>query len=186
MEDAQIVDLYFARSENAILETEKKYGRYCHYIAYQILNNDEDTKEVVNDTFLKIWNTVPPKRPEYLKCYVGMISSQLAIDRYNLYNAEKRGGGQLPLVLDELSECIPDDDNGMDIGDSIALRDTLNRFMRSLPKKTRDIFIRRYWYVCSISEIAKAYSMKESNVGMLLLRTRKKLEKFLRKEDFDI
>lgn len=184
MEDKQIVELYWARSEAAISETEKKYGRYCHYIAYQILYDDEDAKEVVNDTYLKTWNSIPPQRPDPLKPYVGMISRQLALDAYKERHAQKRGGGQVPLVLDELSECIPDSDSGADIGESVALSDALTCFLRALPQKTRNIFVRRYFYMSSITEIAKDFSMKESNVTMHSLRTRKKLERFLRKEGF--
>ena len=184
MEDKQIVDLYWERSEDAIVETDKKYGRYCHYIAYQILSDNEDAEEIVNDTYLKTWNTVPPNRPDPLKGYVGMISNRLALDRYDAKTAEKRGGGQMPAVLHELSECIPDSDSGDDIGQSVALRDALNRFLRSLPKKTRTIFVRRYWYVTPISEIAEEFGMKESNVAMLMLRTRLKLKEFLGKEGF--
>ncbi|MBO5701024.1 MAG: sigma-70 family RNA polymerase sigma factor [Clostridia bacterium] len=185
MEDKQIVELYWARSEAAISETEKKYGRYCHYIAYGILGNDEDAKEVVNDTYLKLWNTIPPHRPDPLKPYVGTLCRQLALDAYKSQNAQKRGG-QMTLALDELSECIPDTDNGEDIGESVALSDVLTRFIRSLPEKTRKIFVRRYFYMSSVAEIAKDFSMKESNVTMHLLRTRKKLEQFLKKEGFDL
>lgn len=92
VDDKQIVDLYWARSETAITETEKKYGRYCHYIAYQILLSDEDAKEIVNDTYLKVWNTIPPQRPAQLKPYVGMISRQLALDTYDAQHTKKRGG----------------------------------------------------------------------------------------------
>lgn len=185
MNDEQIVELYWARSETAIAETEKKYGRYCHYIAYQILYNDEDAKEVVNDTYLKTWNTIPPQRPASLRPYVGMISRQLALDVYKEQHAQKRGG-QVSLVLDELSECIPDNDSGADIGESVALSDALSRFIWTLPQRTRNIFVRRYFYISTIAEIAKDFSMKESNVTMHLLRTRKKLEQFLKKEGFDI
>ena len=185
MEDKQIVELYWVRSETAIAETEKKYGHYCHYIAYQILYNDEDAKEVVNDTYLKTWNTIPPQRPALLRPYVGMISRQLALDVYKEQHAQKRGG-QVSLVLDELSECIPDNDSGADIGESVALSDALSRFIWTLPQRTRNIFVRRYFYISTIAEIAKDFSMKESNVTMHLLRTRKKLEQFLKKEGFDI
>ena len=185
MEDKQIVDLYFKRSDTAISETEKKYGHYCHYIAYRILENDEDAEEIVNDTYLKAWNTIPPNRPDSLKAYMGMISRQLSLDRYERFHAQKRNG-QTELLLDELAECIPDNDNGEDLGESIHLRDTLNRFVWSLPEKTRNIFIRRYWYSSSISEIAEEYAMKESNVTVLLLRTRKKLKCFLYKEGFHL
>ena len=185
MEDKQIVDLFWARSEAAIAETEKKYGRYCHYIAYQILCNDEDAKEVVNDTYLKTWVTIPTQRPDSLKPYVGTISRQLALNTYEGQHTQKRGG-QVPLVLDELSECIPDDDNGADIGESVALSDALNRFIWALPQRTRNIFVRRYFYMSPIAEIAKDFEMKESNVAMHLLRVRKKLEQFLKKEGFDL
>lgn len=182
MDDKQIVDLYWARSEVAITETEKKYGRYCHYIAYSILGDDEDAKEIVNDTYLKTWNTIPPNRPPYLKPYIGTISRRLSLNRYEAKNAQKRGG-QMALVLEELNECIPDR-NTENIGDSLALRDALNRFVGSLPEKTRRVFVRRYWYVSPISEIAKEYYMKESSVTVLLLRTRNKLKAFLEKEGY--
>ena len=184
MEDKEIVDLYWERSERAITETDKKYGRYCHYIAYQILSDNEDAEEIVNDTYLKTWNTVPPNRPDPLKGYVGMISNQLALDRYDQKTAEKRGGGQVPVFLHELAECIPDNDDGAEIGKSIALRDALNRFLKSLPPKTRTIFVRRYWYVTPVAEIAHEFGMKESAVAMLMLRTRLKLKDFLGKEGF--
>lgn len=186
MDDKQIVELYWARAEDAIAQTEKKYGRYCHYIAYHILHSDEDAKEVVNDTYLKAWNTIPPNRPEALKPYVGMITRQLALDTYEAQHTQKRGGHQTSLVLDELSECIPCPDSGIDIGESVALRDALNRFVRALPDMTQVIFVRRYWYSSPISEIANDYSMKESSLTVLLLRTRKKLKQFLAKEGFDV
>jgi len=184
MEDKQIVDLYWERSESAIEETEKKYGRYCHYIAYQILENDEDAKEIVNDTYLKAWHTIPPNHPEALKSYVGMISRQLAFNKYDRRHAKKRG--QIDFVLDELSECLPSENEDWDIASKIALQDSLNAFLSKLPLKTRNIFVRRYWYTSSISEIAKDYSMKKSAVAMLLLRTREKLKAHLQKEDINI
>lgn len=183
MDDSRIVELYFARDEAAISETDKKYGRYCHYIAKNILNNDEDAKEIVNDTYLKAWNTIPPNRPIPLKPYVGTISRNLALDAYDKHHAKKRGG-QCELVFEELADFIPD--GGEDIGESVALSDALNRFLTSLPERTRNIFVRRYYYLCTISEIASDYGMKESNVGMHLLRTRKKLSAFLEKEGFTL
>ena len=183
MEDRQIVDLYWARSERAITETDKKYGRYCHYIAYQILSDDLDAEEIVNDTYLKTWNTVPPKYPDPLKTYVGMISNQLALNRYDEKTAAKRGGGKMPLIFHELDECLADEES-IDIAEAVVLRDLLNRFIWSLPKKTRNIFVRRYWYASSLTEIAKEYGMKESAVAMLMFRTRQKLREFLQKEGF--
>lgn len=184
MDDEQIIKLYWERAENAIDETKKKYGRYCFYIAYQILCSNEDAEEIANDTYLKVWNTIPPNCPNPLKGYVGMISHQLAINRYDERTADKRGGGQFNLVLDELSECVSD--SSFDMGETLALQSALNKFLWSLPKKTRNIFVRRYWYVSSIAEIAEAYGMKESSVSVLMLRTRKKLKKFLQKEGFDL
>ena len=185
MKDEQILDLYWERSETAIVETEKKYGRYCYSIAYQILSDVEDVKEVLNDTYLKVWNTIPPQRPSILKSYVGMISRQLALNFYEKQHTKKRGG-QVVLVLEELAECIPDKSSGVDMGENLALSDALSRFLWNLPEKTRNIFVRRYWYMSSITEIAEDFQMKESNVTMHLLRTRKKLENFLVKEGFVI
>ena len=184
MEDKEIVELYWARSENAIAETDKKYGRYCHYIAYQILSDNSDAEEIVNDTYLKTWNTVPPNYPDPLKAYVGMISNQLALNRYEEKNAEKRGGGRMPLIYHELDECIADENETEDLAESLVLRDLLNRFIWSLPKKTRNIFVRRYWYASSLTEIAEDYGMKENAVAMLMFRTRQKLKDFLEKEGF--
>ena len=185
MEDQQIVDLYFSRSESAITETDRKYGRYCHSIAYNILEDHEDAKEIVNDTYLKAWNTIPPNRPDPLKPYVGMISRHLSLDRYEEYHTQKRGG-QVPLVLEELAECIPDNDSREDIGESVALKDALAKFIRSLPDKTQMIFLRRYWYASSVAEIAEEYGMRENSVNVLLHRTRKKLKDHLQKEGFDL
>jgi RNA polymerase sigma-70 factor (ECF subfamily) len=185
MEDQQIVDLYFARSESAITETDRKYGRYCHSIAYNILEDHEDAKEIVNDTYFKAWNTIPPNRPDPLKPYVGMISRHLSLDRYEEYHTQKRGG-QVPLVLEELAECIPDNDSREDIGESVALKDALAKFIRSLPDKTQRIFLRRYWYASSVAEIAEEYGMRENSVNVLLHRTRKKLKDHLQKEGFDL
>ena len=185
MEDQQILDLYFARSESAITETDRKYGRYCHSIAYNILEDHEDAEEIVNDTYLKAWNTIPPNRPDPLKPYVGMISRHLSLDRYEEYHTQKRGG-QVPLVLEELAECIPDNDSREDIGESVALKDALAKFIRSLPDKTQMIFLRRYWYASSVAEIAEEYGMRENSVNVLLHRTRKKLKDHLQKEGFDL
>jgi len=182
MDDKRIVSLFWERTQQAVTETEKKYGRFCHYIAYQILRDDEDAREIVNDTLMKAWNTIPPNRPDELKSYVAMIANRLSINRYEEKHALKRGGGQLPLVLDELEECLSANDVSM--GDRIALRDTLNRFLATLPRRERNLFVRRYWYVSPVSEIASEYSLSESGVRMSLLRTRKKLKAFLEKEGF--
>lgn len=182
MEDYKILDLYFDRQESAIEETDKKYGKYCYSISYNILESHEDAGETVNDTYLKVWNTVPPSRPDPLKPYVGMVSRQLSLNRWEKRGALKRGG-ETAVALDELSECVG---GGEDIGESVALSDTVNRFLKGLSRDTRRVFVRRYFYVSSIKEIAKDYNMKESAVSMTLLRTREKLRAFLEKEGFFI
>ena len=107
MDDKQILDLYWERSEAAISETSKKYGKYCRYIASNILHNDEDSEECVNDTYLRAWNSIPPNRPSVLKTFLGKITRNLSLDRYELLNAKKRNGGQMSLIFDEIQECIP-------------------------------------------------------------------------------
>lgn len=182
MEDEQIVELYFNRCELAISETEKKYGKYCNYIAYQILGNEQDSMEVTNDAFLKAWNTIPPNRPKPLKAYVGMLSRQLAIDREKHDKAQKRGGAFA--VLEELSECIPSSSTDEAPENMIALREALDRFVHSLAPKAQRIFIRRYWYSSSVAEISDEYGISVSGVTVILTRTRKKLKKFLEGEGF--
>ncbi len=184
MKDSQIIELYWTRSENAIQETEAQYGRYFRYIANSILNNDADAEEIVNDTYIKAWNTIPPARPKALKGYLGRLCRQLALDRYDHLHAEKRGGGQVPLVLEELSECLADPHE--DYNAEIDLKDVLERFLKTLPTKTRRMFLRRYWYLSSVSEIAKEFGISESGVTVLMLRTRQKLKEFLQKEDFEV
>lgn len=183
MEDNQIVDLYWARLETAISETEHKYSKYCHYIAYNILYDDEDTKECVNDTYMRAWHAMPPKRPERLSAFLGKITRNLALNQLEKRKAEKRGGGQMmPLVFDELEEVIPTSSVMEQVVDDIILVELLNRFLEQLQPKTRRIFMRRYWYLSSIKEIATSYNMSESKVKMSLLRARNALRHVLEKE----
>ncbi len=182
MDDCDIVELFFDRSEQAILETGKKYGRYCHTIAYNILRNKEDVEECVNDTYLRAWNSIPPKRPNRLQTYLGKITRNLALNKLEQSTALKRGKGQVPLVLDELAECIPDTKSSTDIVEDMYVKELLDRFLDALPTETRIIFIRRYWYMSSVKDIAREYKLTESNVTVTLFRTRKKLKEFLEKE----
>lgn len=186
MDDQQIVDLYWTRAKNAISETAYKYGRYCHYIAYNILRNNEDSEECVNDTYLKAWDIIPPQRPDKLSTFLGKITRNFALDRYKYYRREKRGGGQMPLVIDELAECVSAADNTNHIIDDMVLVDCINRFLTALPAETRKIFMRRYWYFSPIKEIANDFSISESNVKMTLSRARNKLKQLLEKEGFEL
>ena len=182
MDDRQIIELYNERSEAAISETADKYGKHCHYIAYNILYNDQDSEECVNDTWLRAWNTIPPQQPNKLSAYLGKITRNLALDRYKFYNREKRGKGQTPLVLEELSECISDGNRTEQEIDVHLLVESLNTFLRNLPAEKRRILVRRYWYLSPVSEIARDFEMSESGVKTILHRTRIKLKQFLEKE----
>ncbi|MBO5355674.1 MAG: RNA polymerase sigma factor [Clostridia bacterium] len=181
MDDRHIVELYWQRSETAIAETQTKYGKYCHYIAYNILSNDGDAEECVNDTYLKAWESMPPHRPTKLSTFLGKITRHLALNRRETKTAEKRGAGAVSVALDELSECIADNETG-DPTDEIALKGALNRFLRALPEETMIVFLQRYWYFASVKEIAQNRGMSESNVKVMLHRARGKLKSFLEKE----
>lgn len=183
MKDEAILELYWARSEAAIDETDRVYGRYCHSVAFGILRDQEDAEETVNDTWLKAWDSIPPERPHHLKGFLARITRQLSVNRLEQNLAQKRGGGQYALALDELAECIPDG-RGEDLAELTALRDALNRFLRGLQPEPRAVFIRRYWHTQSVAEIAAACGMSESKVKSMLLRTRYKLRKALTEEGF--
>lgn len=182
MDDKQIVDLYWERSETAISKTAEKYGRYCHYIAFNVLHNDADSEECVNDTYLSAWNSMPSHRPSVLKTFLGKLTRNLSLNRYKQLNAEKRGNGQMPLIIDELHECLPATENTASIIDDIVLVDVFNRFLASLSVEQRKIFMRRYWYMSPVKEIATDYGMGESKVKMSLLRSRNELKHLLEKE----
>ena len=184
MEDKDIVRLYLARDEAAIAETRKKYGRYCHYIALRITGDDRDAEEVVSDAYLKAWNTIPPHSPDPLKPYMGMLTRQLAVNRLEENTAKKRGG-EATVALEELAECLPDPGEGS-IPEGVALRDSLDRFVMSLSERDRRVFLKRYWYACSVAEVAADCGLRVSHVTVLLLRTRKKLKAHLEKEGFTL
>ena len=183
MDDREIVALYFKRSETAITETDKKYGKYCHYIAKNILNNNEDAEEVVNDTYLKTWNTVPPREPIPLKPYVGMISRQLSLNEVNKRQMKKRKKRVIE-AIDELSECIPAEVNSIDLVDDIALQETLSEFLTSISSVPQKMFVRRYWYMATIDEIAKSFDVPKNTVKVTLLRVRESLRQWLIEEGF--
>ncbi len=182
MSDEQIVALFHERKEAAIAETAGKYGKYFYYIAYQILHNEQDSEECVNDTYLRAWNTIPPQKPKNLSAFLGKITRNLALDKYKYDSREKRGGGQILVALDELDECITSANDTEKIISDKELTDALNRFLAGLPVRKRQIFLRRYWYFSTISEIAKDFGMSESNVKIILHRTRRELKIYLEME----
>lgn len=182
MDDKTIIDLYWKRSEAAISETASKYGRYCRRIAYNILHNNEDCEECVNDAYLKAWNAMPPNRPNRLSVFLGKIVRNLSFDRYNGYTAQKRGGGEIPLALEELEECIPASFDTEQAMDALALADMLNRFLAGVKPEARILFVRRYWYLDPVKEITASAGVSESKVKTTLLRLRRKLKQFLEEE----
>ena len=179
MEDSKIIDLYWARKEQALAETDAKYGSYCRTIARNILRNFEDTEECVSDTWLHAWNSMPPQRPGILSAFLGRITRNLSFDRCKYQQAAKRGGGTLPLALDELSECVPAPGRVEHALEERELADSIDRFLRTLPEETRNIFLRRYWYCDATADIAARYSLTESKVRVTLHRTRGKLAAYL-------
>ena len=182
MEDGRIIALYWARSERAIQESERKYGAYCLRIAHNILQSREDSEECVNDTWLRSWETMPPHKPGKLVAFFGTITRNLALNRYEHQRAAKRGGGQIALALDELMDCVPSADDTAKVIDDMALTQLLNRFLSQLSPDARIIFLRRYWYLCSIKEIARMGRVGESKVKMTLHRSREKLRLMLEEE----
>lgn len=180
MEDNVIVELYFSRNEKAIAETDKKYGKYCKFIAYNILQNNEDTKECVNDAYLNTWNAIPPQRPSILKAFLGKITRNLAINRYERKRAQKRNE-TLEMALEELNECISSNYNIQLEMEYRELVNRLNSFLLILSRNKRKIFIERYWYLNSIKNISLNNKMSESNVKTTLLRIRNQLKNYLRK-----
>jgi len=180
MTDEAIIELYFARNEDAIKSSDEKYGRYCLTIANGILTNHFDSEECVNDTWLRAWNSIPPERPCYLKLFFARITRNLAINRYRASNAQKRGGGEIEAVLEELSECFgTDTETAFDMR---MLSASVNEFLETLEIRERAIFLRRYFFSEDTQTIAVKFGIKRSNVHKILSRTRKKLREQLTKE----
>lgn len=185
MDDNAIIRLYWDRNEQAIRATSEKYGHYCKTIARNILCSEEDAKECVNDTWLGAWNAMPSHWPEQLSTFLGKITRNLAFNRYRHDHAKKRGGGEITLVLDELADCVSDDDVAQAI-DHQELIKAVNLFLGSLPADKRKIFVCRYWYTDPVSDIAKKYGILPGSVSKTLERTRKQLKIFLTERGFDL
>lgn len=182
MTDNEILDLYWNRCESAITATAEKYEKYCRAISYNILHNDEDAKECVNDTWLGAWKSIPPKRPERLSAFLGKITRNLSLNRFKQYTAKKRGLGQTELVLSELSDCVPSADSVEQSVEEMVLVQSIEQFLYAQSQQKRNIFIRRYWYLHSIKDIADVYGMSENKLTSLLFRMRKELQIHLEKE----
>ena len=184
MDDQSIVALYWDRSEQAIAETDRKYGAYCYSIAYHALANSEDAEESVSDTYMAAWNQLPPHRPSILATFLGKITRRISINRWKAKNTAKRGGGQITLTLEELDDCVDGKQNIERAYESHELVWAFNRFLETLPETERDVFLRRYWFFDPIADIAESFGFAQSKVTSMLYRTRGKLRKQLEKEGF--
>lgn len=185
MEDSKIVDLYWERNEAALSETAAKYGNYCHKIAMNVLNSEDDSDECVNDTYLAAWNSMPESRPTLLGSFLAAIVRNLSLDKYRKNHSQKRGDGQMPLVLDELLEVAGQSNTESEV-DSMLLSESINNFLKSLNEETRFIFLRRYFFADSLEEIASTLKISEGKIKTVLFRTRNKLKDYLMKEGYAV
>ncbi|MBQ8831029.1 MAG: sigma-70 family RNA polymerase sigma factor [Oscillospiraceae bacterium] len=186
MEDKKIVELYWQRNEAAITETSVKYGKYCTAIAMNILGIYEDAEECVNDTYVGAWNSMPPHKPNVLKTFLGRITRNLSFNRYKHDRADKRGGGEVDAVLSELEDCVSGKTSVEEELNRQEIAKAIDDFLDSLSEKKRSIFVLRYWYSESISEISKQFNMKEGAVSMTLNRLRADLRGYLYERGFEI
>ena len=182
MKDTEIVELYWQRSQQAIPETETKYGKYCRAVAYKVLENREDAEECVNDTWLSAWNAMPDKRPDRLGAFLAKITRNHAISRALEKSRLKRGGGELPLALDELEDCVPGGGDPEAALEARELERLLSRFLEAQSETERRVFLARYWYLTPVAEIAERFGFSQSKTASMLHRTRKKLRRLLQEE----
>ena len=183
VQDHDLIAMYFARDERAAAETERKFGSYCYTVAYNILGNAQDAEECVNDTLIRLWECIPPDRPENLYAFIAAITRNIAKNKLKAAHTQRRGGSELPAVLDELRDCTDPDTVEQEL-DRRALGTALNAFLGTLRSDHRIIFVQRYWYLCSVEEIAENLHITKSKVTVTLMRTRKKLAAFLEKEGY--
>lgn len=185
MDDEKIVDLFWERSELAIVETKTKYGKYCRSIAFNILSNYSDVEECENDTYIAAWNAMPPTRPTKLLAFLGRLTRNIALDRYD-YNFAQKRNGEFNLLLSELEECIPSTYNLEAQYENGQIAKAISKFLYTVDSQRRVIFIRRYWYSDSIKDISLQFGITDSKVKSILFRTRNKLKAYLEKEGIKI
>lgn len=186
MDDRKILALFQLRSEEAIVRVSEAYGAYCRRIIANILPRPEDTEELLSDTWLALWDAIPPEKPASLKIYAGRVSRNLALNRWKSLNAQKRGGGQTEAALEELSECLPCHRSLEEEFDGRLLRQAIDRFLRTQPERRRNAFIRRYWAMEPVQEVAKALGMTRGQTATLLYRMRQELKAYLEKEGITV
>ena len=184
MDDSKIIELFFARNEDAIKHTDDTYGRRLFHLADNIVHNDQDAEESVNDTYMKAWDTIPPQRPEHFFAYIAKICRNFALKRIDWQKAKKRNA-EVVTLTQEMENCIPDTYRDME-ADARELGRILDAFLRTLTPENQMVFLRRYWYVDTIAEIAVRYGISESAVQMRLNRTRSRLAMYLAKEGIKV
>lgn len=180
MEDHSIIELFFARVEQAITELAQKYGNLCRSIAYNILLSRQDAEECENDAYLRVWDTIPPTRPDSLRAYVSRIVRNLSLDRVRYYTRQKRSAAY-DMLLSEMSECIPDRLDVEQAADDTAIQAVAD-YLRTLDAQTRVLFVRRYFHMESVESLAQRYGLKASSVSTRLTRTRSRLRTWLEQE----
>lgn len=185
MTDEMIIDLFWNRSEQAIAETDRKYGAYCLRISFNILQNKEDAEECVSETYLKAWDAIPPERPRHFRAFLGKVVRNISLNLLKMHAAKKRGGDAVKIVSDELYECIPDNSLERELDYRIVLN-CINGYLRNQSELRANIFIRRYWYVDTIPAISDRFKMNENTVSSILLRMRKELKELLIKEGVEV
>lgn len=185
LEDSEIIELFFERTEQAIVEVSAKYGTVCGRIARNILKNGLDAEECVNDTYLAAWNTIPPQKPEPLRTYIFRIVRNIAVAKYHANTCKKRNS-YYDAALEELENCLAASDTVEQEISAKELSQQINCFLAALDEKSQAMFVRRYWYSDSISEIAKRFNMSKNNVSVCLSRIREKLKTHLKKEGFEL
>ncbi len=186
MNDNEIVQLFWERNEAALTETDKKHGKRCLIIAENILNNREDAADCVNDSYFKVWNLIPPKRPNFFGAFLSSVVKHTAIDFLKAKTAGKRGGGEMTLVLDELEDVISDNSSIERNFENKEVIGKINDFLKELPEKNRRMFVLRYWYCCDIPEIASRLETRKNTVSVILNRTRKQLREYLKKGGYEL
>lgn len=184
IDDSKIIELYFARDERAIKETDMKYGKLCYSIAYNILNNTEDSDECVNDTYNGVWNAIPPVKPNSLMAFLCKIARNLSLKRLE-YNSRGKRSKNMLVSLDELASILPDERYAPDVSDE-DIGKLISEFLRMQKDDVRNVFIRKYYFFDSIEEIAERFDFTESKVKNMLFHTRNKLKNYLIKEGVEI
>lgn len=186
MNDVKLINLFFARNEAALTETQARYGAYCMSIAARVLPTQQDAEEVLNDVWLSLWNAIPPQRPDNLKAYIGKITRNLALSKLQKETRIKRGGGVITEAIDELSEVLPSGSDPQADLEGKELSALISRFLREQPVERRKLFVQRYFYFLSVNDLHEETGMSKNNINVTLMRIRNKLQEFLKEEGYNV